>query len=426
MKLQQYIHLLRDQPQYRNLWLASLVSMMGDWFNVIGTVILVNRYTDSTVAVGALFLARSLPPFVLSPVVGVIADRFNRKSILIITDILRALIVLGFLFVDSPERAWLIYALTIAQFVISSFFEPAKSAILPSLLDNEQDLLIANTLSGATWSAMLMLGAAIGGVMAALFGVQAAIIIDAITFLVSAIFVLKIQYSHEAETPTDEGGQTNGLQEFLEGLRFMVSQPRIGLIALVKGFAQFGAPDIMIAVYAAQIFPVGADGAIALGLLFASGGVGAVLGPLIANMFTDGSARKLTQTIGLAFILVAIGWYLFGIASVLPIAMLGLVVRFIGGSTCWTYSTVLLQIKVPNNLLGRVFAIDFAIFTLMASLSVWLTGEALDRTAYSPRDISAILAILSILPSILWGVVFFDQYRNRGVTNEIVRERDWR
>ena len=182
----EYLTLLRTRPYYRYLWLASVVSMLGDWFNAIATVILVNKYTDSGTAVGALFLARSLPPFLLGPLAGVIADRFNRKWILILTDLSRAVIVLGFLFVNSPERAWLIYALSIAQFMVSAFFEPARAAIMPSVVEGNNELLLANTLSSATWSAMLAFGAAIGGFTAAVFGASTALIIDALSFLLSA------------------------------------------------------------------------------------------------------------------------------------------------------------------------------------------------------------------------------------------------
>ena len=161
--MQRYLTLLRTRPQFRNLWFASVVSFAGDWFNTIASVILVNRYLDSTTAVGLLFVARAIPPFLLSPVAGVVADRFNRKTILIVTDLLRFFIVLGFLFIQSAEQAWLIYVLTIAQFSVSAFFEPARAAILPSLIEGNDELLTANTLSSVTWSAMLTLGAALGG-----------------------------------------------------------------------------------------------------------------------------------------------------------------------------------------------------------------------------------------------------------------------
>lgn len=403
-----YLQLLRQRPFFRNLWLASVVSMAGDWFNVIATVILVNRYTDSGTAVGALFLARSLPPFLLGPVVGVVADRFNRKTILIVTDLLRAAIVLGFLLVNSAEQAWLIYLLTIAQFVVSAFFEPARAAILPSVVESDEELVLANTLSSATWSAMLMLGAALGGVMAALFGVQVALIIDAATFVLSAVLVVPIT-AVSAPSPTS-GSHSSGWQDFLAGVAYLQQHPRVGLLSLVKGLGQLGAPDIMIALYAAHVFPTGNDGALALGLLFAFAGLGAVLGPIIANWFSKGAPRALQQAIGIGFVVIAGGWLLFGLAPTLPIALLAMTVRHVGGSTNWTYSTILLQMKVPDHYLGRVFAFDFAIFTLAASLSVWLTGVATDQLALAPRSIAVWLALFSFLPAVPWVVANWQVY----------------
>ncbi len=103
-----YLALIRQRPQYRFLWMAQVVSLLGDWFNTIATVILVNRYTDSAQAIGVLFIARGLPPFLFGPVAGVIADRLNRKFILIVSDILRAIIVLGLLLVTSADQVWLV------------------------------------------------------------------------------------------------------------------------------------------------------------------------------------------------------------------------------------------------------------------------------------------------------------------------------
>jgi len=121
-----YLALIRQRPHFRYLWLAQVISLSGDWFNTIASVIFVNRYTNSGLAVGGLFLA------------GVAADRFNRKYVLITADLLRAVIVLGFLWVDRPERVWLLYVLSIAQFIVSSFFEPACAAILPSLVAGDE------------------------------------------------------------------------------------------------------------------------------------------------------------------------------------------------------------------------------------------------------------------------------------------------
>ena len=409
--MRRYILLLRDRPQFRYLWLAAVVSFAGDWFNTIATIILVGRYTDSTTAVGALFLARALPPFLLSPLAGVVADRFSRKKVLIATNILRAFIVLGFLLVDGPEDAWLIYALTISQFIVSAFFQPAQAAILPSLVEGKEEMIEANTLSAITWSAMLTLGAAMGGLVAGTFGVSTALIIDAASFLIAALFIWRIEAGPRPETA---GEASSGWQDMVEGFRYVRHHPRTGLTASVKALTQIGSPDIMIAVYAAQIFTFGEDGALALGLLYAAAGLGAILGPLAANLFVDGTTRTLQNAIGLAFVTVSLGWLLFGWAPSLPIAMAALLLRHMGGSTNWTYSNVLLQLRVPDRFLGRVFALDFALFTLAMALSVecaelleifqWMTPDQSLDPAHETRthleeEIGDVMIYLSLLSS---------------------------
>src|SRR5512143_1367822 len=130
-----YLSFLQLRPKFRSLWLAQVISLTGDWFNTIASVIIVNRYAASGLAVGGLFIARSIPPFLLSPVAGVVADRFDRRKVLILSDLLRAGIVISFLWVDRPERLWLLYVLTVLQFSVSSFFEPARAALVPALVE---------------------------------------------------------------------------------------------------------------------------------------------------------------------------------------------------------------------------------------------------------------------------------------------------
>jgi len=394
-----YLDLLRGRPQFRYLWFAAVISFAGDWFNTIASLILVSRYTDSNTAVGALFLARSLPPFLLGPAAGVIADRFSRRNVLISTDLLRFFIVLGFLLVDGREDAWLIYVLSIAQFSVSAFFEPARTAILPSLVTGSRELLLANTLSSITWSAMLALGAALGGLVASIFGVATAITIDAASFLVSALFIYRIAAVPRVEVSVE--GRT-GWQDLVDGLAYVRHHPRTGIIASVKGLTQIGSPDIMIAVYAATIFRLGDDGALALGWLYAAAGLGAVLGPLLSNLFAASSTKGLQNAIGVSFVVVSVGWIIFGWAPSLTVALLAMLLRHMGGSINWTYSTVLLQMRVPDRFMGRVFALDLALFTLAISLSVWLSGLILDNLGLNPRQLSFLLGVGSLAPLLPW------------------------
>ena len=125
-----YVDLVRNNADFRFLWLGQIVSLLGDWFNLVASATLLAALTGSGVAVGGLFVVRMLAPFVVTPVAGVAADRINRKHLLIGTDLLRAVVVFGFLFVRDPGDVWLLYALTALQLGISGFFFPARNAIL--------------------------------------------------------------------------------------------------------------------------------------------------------------------------------------------------------------------------------------------------------------------------------------------------------
>lgn len=393
-----YLTLLRTRPQFRRLWLAQLISLAGDWFNAIALVVIINRYADSNLAVGGLFLARALPPFLAGPFAGVVADRFPRRLVLITTDLLRALIVLGFLFVTSAERVWLIYALSVAQFVVSAFFEPARSALLPSLVEQDE-LLTANTLASTTWSVMAALGSALGGVTAAVFGPQIALVIDALSFVASALLVWRIVVPASvvaAQAPA------SGWSDFVAGLNYIRERADVGALTLVKALGQVGSVDVVVAAYARNVFVVGQDGATTLGLMFAFFGLGAILGPLVGNLFHDNSPRQLQRAIFAGYGVIALSWWLIGAASALEWALAGCVLRGMGGSLNWTYSDVLLQTKVPNQFLGRVFAFDFGTFTLAYAISIWLTSVALDSGLLDVRALVLWLAALSVGPVLVW------------------------
>ena len=329
---------------------------------------------------------------------GVVADRFDRRKVLVLSDVLRAGIVICFLLVDRPERLWLLYVLTVLQFSISAFFEPARAALVPALVEGDE-LLAANTLSSITWSAMLTLGGAIGGLTASLFGVRVSLIVDSASFLASAALVLSItgQFHTDAVHALE-----SGWQNFVDGTNYVRKNLNVGWVTLVKALGQVGSFDIIAALYAARVFHLGQEGATTLGLMFTAFGVGAVVGPLISNRLGDSSSVWLRRAILGGFVCMPLAWFIVGIAPALPIALVGCVLRGAGGSINWTYSDVLLQMTVPNHLLGRVFAFDIAIFTLAVSISLWLTGFVTDQFHLTPRTIALLLALGSLGPPAVW------------------------
>ncbi|MEZ4663113.1 MAG: MFS transporter [Caldilineaceae bacterium] len=193
-----YGELVRQNHNFRNLWFGQIISLLGDWFNLIASAALIGELTHSGLAVGSLFVVRMLAPFLISPIAGVAADRYNRKWILIITDLVRAVVVFGFLFVREAGDLWLLYTLTAIQLGVSGFFFPARNAILPDIVA-PRELGAANALSSATWSVMLALGAALGGLVSGAWGIQPAFVIDGFTFFASAWFIWRIVLAPRAE-----------------------------------------------------------------------------------------------------------------------------------------------------------------------------------------------------------------------------------
>ncbi|PJF46291.1 MAG: MFS transporter, partial [Candidatus Thermofonsia Clade 3 bacterium] len=230
-----YISLLQRNRNFRNLWLARVVSNLGDWFNLLASAALIAHLSGAGTAISFLFLARFLPLFVMSPFAGVLADRYERRTLLIWTDILRAVVVLGFLLVDRPERIWLLYLLTVLQFMLSAVFTPAQQSYLPAVVDRE-DLVTANALDSFTWSTMLALGALLGGVATAFLGVQAAFLLDALTFLVSAWFLAHVTVRSRAQASAQDGRSAvrRAFVEIVEGMRYLGAQPVLLTFALVK------------------------------------------------------------------------------------------------------------------------------------------------------------------------------------------------
>jgi MFS family permease len=397
--VKEYIALLKNRPGYRNLWLASVVSLLGDWFNTIASVMIVNRYTDTDMAISWILIAKTLPRFFLGPLAGVLADRVNRKLVMIASDLLRAGIVLCFLLVDRPERVWLIYALTVAQFIVASFFEPASSAIIPGLVEGEEELVTANVLSSITWSAMLALGAAAGGIVAGIFGASTALLIDSGTFMLSAVLVFQVAYDRAA---LPDRAPTSGWGDMIEGFKYVMREKGVAFLVLLKSMAQVGSGDIIIAVYAERYFPYGEEGATALGIMFAAAGLGAILGPLVGRTFSGTSSIEIRSLIQKSYLLLPLGWLLIAVSPNLIVACLGIAIRMMGVSINWSYSNILIQSQVPDHILGRVFSIDLGLFTLASSTAIVLTGFLLDSFSYSPRGVVGGFAGAGLLVALIW------------------------
>lgn len=388
---------MRQNPNFRWLWGGQVVSLLGDWFNLIASAILIAELTGSGLAVGVLFTIRMLAPFVIAPIAGICADRYNRKHLLIITDLVRAVVVLGFLFVQDVNDIWLLYTLTVLLFGVSGFFSPARSAILPDIT-SPQELGTANTLGAATWSVMLAVGAAIGGLTTGLFGSQTAFVIDGFTFAISAGLLLRIRLPRTSSEASGTPGRAK-----VRALRYMLQHPDILFIAMHKAAISLlmstGVQVVLVEI-AKNYFVIGVGGAFSLGMMYCMNGVGSGVGPIFARRWTGDRDKPLRTSISIGYVIAAIGIAIMAPVSNFGTVLFGGLVRSVGGGIAWVFSTQLLLQRAPNEIRGRIFGTEFALFTLMGGASSLIIGALLDR--FQIQMILWGMAALNIIPALLW------------------------
>lgn len=399
-----YLELLRRNRDFRQIWLGQVISQMGDWFDTIALYSIVLRLTGSGRAVGLVLVARFLPTVFVGSLSGVVADRFSRRTIMIVSDLLRAVIVLGFLLIRRPEQIWLVYFLTVLQLVCSSFFEPARTAAIPSIV-SRHELAAAGAISSVTWSSMLTLGAAIGGLITGAFGTDAAFVLDSLSYLASAALIATVRLPKRAPRMKSKltVSRALGIADTMEGARYVKERPRVLALLLVKSAWGLGGGILaLLAVYGEKIFPVRGSGATGIGVLYAARGIGTAIGPIAARRIAGESPRTMQKAIGIGFFIGGVFYIAFGAATNFTLALIVLMLAHTGGSILWVNSTVLLQRIVEDDFRGRVFAADFALLTLTMAVSNYLTGELLDRFGFSPRAVTVGIGLLFLLPAVLW------------------------
>ncbi|MFN8464600.1 MAG: MFS transporter [Caldilineaceae bacterium] len=401
-----YVGLLRRNHNYRNLWFARVVSNLGDWFNLLASASLIARLTDSGAAVSLLFLVRFLPLFFMSPFAGVIADHFDRRKVLIATNLLRAATVAALVLVDRPDRIWLLYVLTALQFVFSAIFTPAETALIPSVVE-EDDLITANALDSLTWSTMLAFGAMLGGLAAAFFGVIVAFLLDAISFLISAWFVSRVHVAEKAGiggTAAEAHDIKSGMFAFVEGMRYLAGEPVILGIALAKagGSLVWGGINVVEIPLAERVFPFMGNGSLTLGILYACTGIGTGIGPLLMRRWLGDSKPAQMRAIQIGFGALALGILGLALAPSLPWVLAATAVRAVGSGGVWVFSTVLLQQLLPDHVRGRVFAFEFAALTFTQAIGTLWAGYATDELGLSLQQVCLIAGIAGIATWALW------------------------
>ncbi|MDQ7006126.1 MAG: MFS transporter [Acidobacteriota bacterium] len=402
---------LRECPDYRRLYLARNASLLGDWFNLLAVLALLRELgAASASAVGTLIILKLLPVSLAGPAAGVVADRFSRKTIMIVADGARFLLVLGMFAAPGFGSAgiWLLYTLTFLQITAQAFSEPARMASVPNLVP-ESSLGAANALGALTWSLMYTLGAAVGGMVTSLLGWRIALAVDAASYLVSVAILARAGIPSPAPREGPGGLATwLGLRDFAAVGRYLREHPKVvALLSAKSGWGAAGAISMMLALYGERVYPLAGSPDLGIALLFVARGMGTALGPLISRRLTQEREGPLKWAIGLSFVLAGSCYAFFAGTSYLPLALGLAVLAHIGGSTVWVFSTLLLQREVPDHFRGRVFAAELGLCTAAISASTWGWGWLIDQNRVDLRQMTLGVALTMFLAAVGWMLALF-------------------
>jgi len=346
-----YINLLRNR-NFAALWVGQTISFLGDYFYLLAIPIMVNKLTGSALMVGLSTISTALPMLLLGPLAGVFVDRWNRKTTMIVSDILRGLLVLLCLLVQTPEQVWIYYLAGFLMSCVSRFFFPAQNAVLPLIISDSNDLLTANGLMQAVMTVGMLAGPALAGFTIGLWGSWVAFVFDSLSFFASAVAILSMTIPHR-----DYQGQVGAnpfravLNEMRDGIVFLFKNPILTpmVFGMMIAFLSTGAINVIWVPYLQRTFNVGAEG---LGIVDSAQGVGMLLG----GLFTGFLAARLKKIPIVVMCLTFIGLLFIGI-GVAP--AFSVIIAISVGLGVWMIPVesvvmTIMQVVVPDEKRGRV------------------------------------------------------------------------
>jgi MFS family permease len=390
------LSVLTRNAEFRRLFLAEMIVFGADWFVMVPLLVLLNQLTGKGIWGGLVLGVETGVVALLLPYAGTIADRFDRKHIMVAAN-LGALLAVAALFAVRGPVAGPVALLAIGLMAVSkAFYSPAANSAIPNLVDR-QDLPSAMAVAGTTWGTMTIIGSSLGGVLSAWLSPYHNFGLVGIGLIAAAIMTLRIRRPmQEAVSPVERPA----FAAIREATGYLKKEPRLLALVTVKSAVGLGNGVLTtFPVLAAAIFHVGPRG---LGLMFAVRGLGALVGPILFR-------RVLTRTHWLlpllALSMSTYGIFYLGVAIAPWFALVLACIFFahLAGGGNWVMSSYAIQQRVPDELRGRVNATDTMVAMLAVTISQLIVGFFID--SLSPRVLIACCAATTISYAIGWRLV---------------------
>jgi Na+/melibiose symporter-like transporter len=373
------------QRNFALLWFGGLISLAGDYILYTALPIYIYQLTGSVLATSAMLIAEMAPTLLLGSLAGVFVDRWDRQRTMIIANLLLALGLLPLLLLRSAEWMWIAYLVALVESAIAQFVGPAKSALLPLLVD-EEHLLAANALSSLNNNLARLIGAALGGILFGLLGLSGVVLVDAASFLVAAGMIAQIRavaaWARRANTAVagTAAAWVAVWREWLAGLRLIRRDRTITVIFAMLAITSVG-EGIMSVLFVAFVSKVLGGGALELGWLMSAQGAGGLIGGVVIGALSRGFTPR--RLLGLsAIVFGAIDLAIFNYPAFVPGIALGLVLFVVVGIPGVGFGTsvnTLLQTAVADAYRGRIFGAVGATQGMLMLAGAALAGGLGDR-----------------------------------------------
>ena len=370
-----YIEFFLSNKKFRRLWAASVISLLGEWFNTIALFFLILEYSGSEFLLGVLFSVRMALFAISQPINGLLADRISRKKLMLWANLMQVFLALSFLMVDGKEDMWWLIAVSGLMMLLHGVYVTAERAALPNIVD-ETDLITANAIDSASWSTALCIGAMLGGITVSIWGTDMAFIIDSYTFLISSLLLIPLTFEQKFDESTQGPFVKTALSNIITGWSRIYHDKKLLRIVFAKSswnLAGAGLAGVFLVLAGGSLTGYGA--AFGFGLFFFARGIGTGIGPLMARaLFKDKS--RWPSIIGILVSISGVFYLLVGLTLeiYLPLTVCLIIFAHAASGGNWVLSTVLTQMWVEDEIRGRVFSIDMLILGSTAALSTSVAG----------------------------------------------------
>lgn len=408
-----YAALLARNRPLRRFLAANAVSGIGDWFNWLATLLVLTRIDVGYDALGWLVIMHTGMPVVLAPLAGHVADRFDRRRVMMACDLTRAVIVLGLLAAARSGSEPLIWSLVFLQYSIASLYTPAAEALLPRLTAGGDEIKTANALFTTVFTGAGALGSMLGGAAVAAWGIDVAFVVDAATFVLSAGLVRGIAADHGRAAPASdvEPGIVVPRPHLWAHLR---SEPRAtaAILAVLGVGIPAGLLWLAVVALGQRIEPMGEQGALSIGILNAVTWIGGMIGSATFNEWFAGAddiaqARgclKLTVIRCVALVGIGITPFLgpmIGAPLTFAFAVVALGCFSLPGGALWVAGANFATSYTPDHMRGRVFAVLNAVWLAGQAIAVFAATQAMGH-GISLSTICFSVAGLVVVMGLVW------------------------